>query len=60
MAKKISYNGKSREELILELVKGREAVQAGYLAKRKGGKVKEYHDARKTVARILTAMNAAK
>ncbi len=60
MAKKTTYNDKSREELVLELAKESAAVRSGKLEKLKTGKAQSYRTARKNVARILTAMRAAK
>lgn len=59
MAKKTTYNGKSREELVLELAKESAAVRTAKIEKMKTGKAKSYRTARKNVARIMTAMNAA-
>ncbi len=60
MAKKISYNTKSHEELALELAKVKGTLRTLAIEKLKSGKPNEHRTARKNVARILTAMNAQK
>jgi len=56
MATKISYNEKSKEELVLALKEERGTVQSAKLEKLKTGKAMRYRTARKNVARILTAL----
>ena len=60
MAKKISYNTMSKEELILELTKHKSTLRGFSIEKAKTGHAKEYRATRKTVARIMTAINAPK
>ena len=60
MAKKTSYNEKSHDTLVTELVKLREDLNKARLEKRKTGKAKDYRTTRKNIARVLTAMNAKK
>jgi ribosomal protein L29 len=58
MTKKISYNEKPHEELVLELATLREKLGPARLEKRKSGKALDYRTTRKNIARVLTAMNA--
>lgn len=58
--KKINYNEKSKEELILELAKLNGSVRNLSIEKSKTGKAKDYRMARKNVARVMTALRLAK
>jgi ribosomal protein L29 len=58
MAKKISYNTKTSEELTSELSKLRASFNESARKIRQGKEIKEYRATRKNIARVLTAMNA--
>lgn len=60
MKKKISYNQKTHEELILELAKFKEELRSALLEKKKTGKAVAYRTARKNIARVLTALQLGK
>ena len=60
MAKKISYNEKTHEELVLELASMRDSLRSLSLEKAKTGKATAYRTARKNIARILTALRGQK
>jgi len=60
MAKKETYNGKPKEELVLELAKLRESLRSLQAEKLKTGSAKNYREAKKNIARVLTAMNSVK
>ncbi|HYC83205.1 MAG TPA: 50S ribosomal protein L29 [Candidatus Paceibacterota bacterium] len=60
MKKKNTYNGKAAKDLQKELAEKREAVQAFKfnISGSRTTNVKEARNTRRTIARILTALNA--
>ena len=57
MAKKVSYNGKPYAELQTELAKLRLSLRDATMQMMQGKGMKDYRMTRKSIARILTAMN---
>ncbi len=60
--KKTSYKGKARDVLIKELTSKREAVRSARFASAgsKTRNVRDYRNAKKDIARILTELNTTK
>lgn len=56
--KKISYNLKTREELIADLKNLRSSLHAKIVKSPAAKNSKEYTSARKNIARVLTALNS--
>ena len=56
--KKTSYNTHTRAELMAELATLKATIQSSVAKMQSGKNSKEYTQARKNVARVLTALNA--